>query len=149
MWQDKRKGRKDRVWLNGRFQFFFLNLKNFHLWDCGRYGEYLRNHGVVHQKGNCYTLIKPRHPHLSLNSLCSQKLKSFPKQESSLSLARKMTKSGKTSASTKEQVAAPPPPISLVDYCNDDEQTTPQGSLNSQDLMSEAVNTTPEKLIFD
>ncbi|CDY31622.1 BnaA06g20410D [Brassica napus] len=49
-----------------------------------------------------------------------------------------MTKSGKTSASTKEQVAAPPPPISLVDYCNDDEQTTPQGSLNSQDLMSEA-----------
>ncbi|KAF3498749.1 hypothetical protein DY000_02053892 [Brassica cretica] len=61
-----------------------------------------------------------------------------------------MTKSEKTAASTKEKATAPPLPLNLVGYSNDDdEQTTPQGSQNSQDSMPEAVNTAVEKSISD
>ena len=118
-------------------------MKNFHFGESGRYGEYLGDHGVMHQKGNDYPLINPRRQLISLTILFALKYQNFQKIENSLSLSQEtMSMNKNTSAAGK---ASNPPPLSLVDYSNDEEQTTPQGSQTSQSI-SDVFSTAAENL---
>ena len=97
----------------------------------------------MHQKGNDYPLINPRRQLISLTILFALKYQNFQKIENSLSLSQEtMSMNKNTSAAGK---ASNPPPLSLVDYSNDEEQTTPQGSQTSQSI-SDVFSTAAENL---
>ena len=98
----------------------------------------------MHQKENDYPLINPRRQLSSLITLFALKTQSLKKKENSLSL-KNMSMNKNTPAAGKN---LNPPPLNLLDYSDDEEQTTPQQSQTSQSL-SEDLHTAAEKLDYE